>query len=64
MNDFTHQVLDRWPAMNRSGGENKGPIPDEEIQKRLQAFQDGRKFQNLLAAAERLSKLEPASLGS
>ncbi len=64
MSDFTHQVLDRWPAMNRSGGENKGPIPDEEIQERLQAFQDGRKFQNLLAAAERLSKLEPASLGS
>ncbi|MEE9228692.1 MAG: hypothetical protein V3U47_06940 [Acidimicrobiia bacterium] len=64
MNDFTHQVLDRWPAMNRSGGENKGPIPDAEIQERLQAFQNGRKFQNLLAAAERLSKLEPASLGS
>ena len=62
MNDFSHQVLDRWPAMNRSGGENRGPIPDEEIHERVKAFENGRRFQTLLAATERLSRLEPVLL--
>ena len=59
MSEFTHQVIDRWPAMNRSGGKNKGPIPDEEIEERVASFEEGRRFQTLLTAAARLSELEP-----
>ncbi len=64
MSDFTHQVLDRWPAMNRSGGKNKGEIPDEEIEARVEAFVNGRRFQTLVAAADRLSRLQPVLLSS
>ena len=60
MSDFSHRVLERWPDMNRSGGKNKGQIPDQKIEQRVKTFQEGRKFPKLLAAIERLTQLEPA----
>ncbi|NNC93552.1 MAG: hypothetical protein HKN80_13800 [Acidimicrobiia bacterium] len=46
-NDRYRNQVERWPLVNESGGKNRGPIADEEIQRRVAAFRRDPRYGEL-----------------
>ena len=50
----SEEFLEEWPAVNTSGGANRGPIPDEEIARRVAQFSESDDYGQLWSTAHNL----------